>query len=74
MATVVVHVKTDERYLLLGAGLGAYKEAGENTGTYPLLAVADSDGKIDWYRYDQLRVVSVDGRTPLTHLATDPFR
>ena len=73
MATIVVHVETGERYLLLGAGLGAH--SGEDaTRTFPLLAVADAEGKIDWFRYDKIRVVTVDGRSPLTHLGTDAFR
>lgn len=69
MAIVVEHVKTKNRYVLLGSGFGAYKASRpgilgpvDDEGRMSLLAVSDSNGTIKWFSSEEMRVVEVDRR------------
>lgn len=72
MAIIVRHLKNGQEYVLLGAGFGAYKASrpsffggnlfpNEEEGTYRMVAVSDSNGKINWVYSNDLEVVEVDG-------------
>ncbi|BAQ92905.1 hypothetical protein [uncultured Mediterranean phage uvMED] len=79
MATILKHKKTNEEYLLLGAGYGrshgAYNlREGETVGFLDTkhkprtleetkICVCKKDGKIIWVQEDDLEVVRVDGKT-----------
>ena len=72
MATIVKHVKTGQRYLLLGSGFGAYQSKKPNwfwgdlmadleEGQYAMVCVCDQAGRIGWLESSQVAVESVDG-------------
>jgi hypothetical protein len=75
MATIVEHIATGKKYLLLGTGFGAYKATrpslffgnlapSEEEGISPMTAVCDDSGAIFWVRSHEMRVVEVDGVKP----------
>ncbi|MDP8243984.1 MAG: hypothetical protein P9L94_07875 [Candidatus Hinthialibacter antarcticus] len=83
MATIVKHIPTGRRFLLVGTGHDAYhpepstmppsgvrqiSEDGQNA----LAAVCDEDGAIYWCETKELKVESVDGHTPQEILAEKP--
>ena len=83
MATIVRQKDTGERFVLLGAGLGAYAGGrvewlygaleGEDASTViSVVAVSNPQGDIRWIPSDELTVVSVDGRSPAEHIDDDP--
>lgn len=75
MATIVRRRKSDEFYVLIGTGLGAYRAtesqwlfgqiaAEEDSDVLPVVAVSDAEGTILWIAAEEIEVVSVDGKTP----------
>ena len=74
MAVIVLHRETGLRFVLIGTGYGMYKSSMpgvvghltpiEDRGEKGLVAVCDSKGTIHWCDSQDLRVVSVDGKTP----------
>jgi len=75
MATIIEHIETGKKAVLLGAGYGAYKASRpsaifgnwapvEDTADISMLAVADENGVVLWCKSDEIRVVSVDGVAP----------
>lgn len=78
MATIVRNSKTDERFVLLGSGFGAYQSkkpnwffgnmmADTDEGQYALVCVANAHGEIGWLESSDVVVESVDGQ-PVTSL------
>jgi len=75
MATIVEHKKDGRRYVLLGAGFGAYQSKKPNLifgnlvgdveeGIYEMLCTCDASGKIYWFLSSTLRIVSIDDQSP----------
>lgn len=75
MATIVEHIESGGRYVLLGAGYGMYRSAtgcplgGDlapkvESGTADVLAVCDAEGVVGWFSSKLCRIVSVDGEEP----------
>lgn len=74
MATLVEHVESGNRYLVVGSGFGIYKASRpglfgnlfpiEDGGNYHLIAVCDRTGTIKWFYSSDLQVVEVDGHPP----------
>ena len=75
MATVVEHLPTGRRFLLMGAGYGMSASSRPSfiggalfpttsEETMPLIAVCDATGAIGWLPAADLRVVSIDGVKP----------
>ncbi len=73
MATIVTHVRTGAKYILLGAGFGAFQSKKPNwllgdlmadttEGQYAMVCVCDSDRKIGWLESSEIVVDSVDGQ------------
>ena len=80
MATIVWHRDREAKYVLLGAGFGAYKAmrghaffqdmlpvTDEGTLTYAL--VCDNEGNVSWVDTMQIHVISIDGVDPSEALA-----
>lgn len=76
MAVVVEHIDTKDRYILLGTGFGAYKATrpslffgnlapAEESGQTTMVAVCNSRGEIGWIHSSELRVIQIDGKTPV---------
>ena len=75
MATIVEEVTTRNRYVLIGAGFGAYNAVSAHPllgalspqreqGEYTMVCVCDAHGQVGWLYSDSVRVVSVDGQQP----------
>ena len=75
MAVIVQHRTSDEKYVLVGTGFGAYKAlkpnwffgnmmADEESGEISVVAVCNADGDIGWFRSNELRIISIDGQDP----------
>ncbi len=75
MAVVVAHNETREQFILLGAGLGAYKATRpsvffgnllptEESGKITMLAVCNAQGQIGWIHSEEIEVIEVDGNSP----------
>ena len=75
MATIVRKNSTDETFVLLGTGFGAYKvtkphwfygesSSEEESDILPVVMVSDADGNVLWLAADDVTVVSVDGSKP----------
>lgn len=73
MAIVVLHTKSNKKYVLIGTGYGAYKASRpsvlggslfphEDMGEIPVAAVSDSKGKIHWFLTGDLQVLEIDGQ------------
>ena len=82
MATIVKRVRTGARYVLVGAGFGAFESkkpnwllgdlvADTNQGKYTMAAVCDKGGRVYWIKTEELVVESVDGQSPGVLLAED---
>ena len=76
MLVFVEHIETHEAFLLLGTGLGIYRSEDSygkvfknpvKEGVHKMLAVCDKSGKIYWYPYKELTVVTVDGKEVKDH-------
>lgn len=87
MATIVEHIESKRRYVLVGAGFGTWDTAvagrflgapnpNRDSGTQSMLALADGSGLVAWVASEQVRILSVDGKTPEQLLAveTGPYR
>jgi hypothetical protein len=72
MAIVVKNKKTQNNYILLGTGFGAFNASKPNyffenllpyeqKGTISMVAVCDEEGNISWIDSNELQVVQVDG-------------
>lgn len=72
MATIVQHVETQERYVLLGSGFGSYQSKQPNwlfgtwapdvsQGQHAMICVCDKEGKIGWLDSAAVKVVGIDG-------------
>jgi len=73
MATIIEHIETKERAVLLGAGFGAYsssknmmwwtnaQDLRKDNGVVLTVAVTDKNGNIKWVQSDKVRVVEIDG-------------
>ena len=75
MTAVVEEKKTGERYVLLGTGFGAYQSMKEgiffgdllpdiDKGQFAMVCVSNGDGKIGWFKSHEVRVITIDGRSP----------
>jgi hypothetical protein len=75
MAIIVTHVEHGGRFVVLGASASKWATATghaffgdlvpvEKSGMVRSVAVCGADGKIQFADGDQLRVVSIDGKTP----------
>ena len=80
MAVIVRHNESNKRYVLVGAGFGAYTSARpslifgsllptEDEGTLPGVALCDEEGRVEWVRSEEVTVLSVDGEAPADLLA-----
>ena len=74
MATIVRHIESGQKYILLGSGFGAYQSkkpnwffgdlmADTDEGQYAMVCVCNSKGKIGWLESSQVVVDTVDGQT-----------
>jgi hypothetical protein len=81
MSTIVRHNRSGKRYVVIGAGFGAYSSmkshwlfgdlaAEKQSGEITVIAVCDDRGRIGWVDSDDLEVVEVDGRAPADVLGT----
>ena len=79
MATVVVHSGTGKKYVLVGAGFGAFQSKKPNwllgdlvadttEGQHTMACVCDRNGDVRWVDSAFLTVVSVDGESPASIL------
>ena len=75
MAVIVQHAQTGQKYVLVGAGYGAYRATRpslffgnwaptEEEGRIEVVAVCGADGRIGWAFSKDLVVVEVDGKAP----------
>ncbi|MEA3558893.1 MAG: hypothetical protein U9R75_06520 [Candidatus Thermoplasmatota archaeon] len=75
MTAIVEEVKTGKQFILLGTGFGAYQSMNKSIvfgdlipevdkGQFAMVCVSNSDGKIGWFKSSELKVVSVDGKSP----------
>ncbi|MBL8753769.1 MAG: hypothetical protein JNK15_10755 [Planctomycetes bacterium] len=75
MAIIVTHVDKGGRFVVLGASVSKWATSTghvlfgdlapvEKSGVVRSVAVCGADGKIQFADADQLRVVSIDGKTP----------
>lgn len=73
MATIVKNISTDEKYILVGVGFGAYKTSKSSVfianqlpkseeGEEAMAALCDKNGKIKWVDSSQIEIVEIDGR------------
>ena len=74
MATIVRNTKTNERFVLLGSGFGAYQSkkpnwffgdmiADTDEGQYAMVCVSNAEGKIGWLESSDVVVESIDGHS-----------
>ncbi|MEM7271762.1 MAG: hypothetical protein AAF962_08550 [Actinomycetota bacterium] len=81
MATIVEEVTSGNRYVLLGAGFGAYNAVSPHVllgslapnrekGEYTMICVCDAYGQVGWLYSESVRVVSVDGQLPTELLSS----
>lgn len=72
MAIIVRDKNTNNKYILLGTGFGAYKAVRpsffggnllphEEEGTIGTVAVCDKKGEISWIDSNDLQVIKIDG-------------
>jgi hypothetical protein len=72
MATIVKSKTSNKKYILLGAGLGAYKAVRpsffggnlfphEEEGVVKSIAVCEANGDIIWLDSNDIQVVKIDG-------------
>ena len=72
MATIVRHTESGQQYILLGSGFGAFQSkkpnwlfgdllADTSEGSYAMVCVCSSDGKIGWLESSEVIVERVDG-------------
>lgn len=82
MAVIVRHKERDAEYILLGAGLGAWRSMRpgiffgnlaphDESGTIEAVLVCNSQGVVVWIPSEDLEVVSIDGATPAELLDQD---
>ena len=69
MAIIVEHLKSKEKFILLGSGYGSYSSStgtigGYNEGTKTRLCVSKGDGSVWWVNDEDVQVISVDGKRP----------
>lgn len=74
MPTFIQHIPTGHHFVLIGSGYGVWATARpsraldliirENRGDAHILHVCDAQGRIQWLKPQDCRVVSVDGLTP----------
>ena len=75
MSTIVERNSDGHRFILLGAGFGAWRSEtphllfgnwspNRNDGTHEVLCVCDAEGTIGWLHVSEARVVSVSGQDP----------
>ncbi len=65
MAIIVEHLKSKEKFILLGSGYGSYSTgASLGTGTNTRLCVSKGDGSVWWVNDEDVQVISVDGKRP----------
>jgi hypothetical protein len=81
MPTIVVHNETEERYIVIGAGLAAYRMfqwsklipgvvgPGEQHEIADI-AVSNAAGAIVWLNTNEVTVLTVDGESPASILGT----
>lgn len=80
MAVIIEHTTTGDRYVLLGAGYGAWAAAsGSRTvgrvsapgksGEAHMVCVSNGEGEIVWMPAREARVLEIDRRTPGEFLA-----
>ncbi|MBM7613789.1 hypothetical protein [Alkaliphilus hydrothermalis] len=67
MATIVKHIESGHRYILLGTGYGAFQSDNfrffsEREGQIEAAAVCDNQGTIKWFNTCDLQVVEIDGQ------------
>ena len=79
MPTIVVHNKTQEQYIVIGTGLGAYQMFKRSRLTGLVvgpgerheiadIAVSNATGEIVWLSADEVTVLTVDGESPASIL------
>lgn len=72
MPILVKNIKNDNLYFLLGTSFSVYKDTkpsmlggylfpNEDEGEFRVASVCNSDGVIEWFYADELRVIEIDG-------------
>lgn len=75
MSAIVLHIRTGKRYALVGTGFGAFQSKKPNwllgdlmadttEGQYAMACVSDSDGSIYWLDSSEIKLDTIDGRSP----------
>ena len=75
MATVLTHMPTGNRYVLLGTGFGVFQSerpdwllgswsSHTSAGQHTLVCVCDAEGAVGWLPSSDILVESVDGVSP----------
>ena len=75
MTAIVEEKKTGEQFILLGTGFGAYQSMHKGVmfgdlipdidkGQFAMVCVSNSEGKIGWFKSTEVKVISVDGKSP----------
>ena len=64
MAIVVQHKKSKEKFVLLRTGVSQSTKEVSSVQKNSFICIAKSDGSIWWVKYDEIEVLSVDGKTP----------
>ncbi len=81
MATIVQNINDGKNYVLLGSGYGAFRATAPsaffgnlapqtNKGELPLVLVTNASGETAWMYSNAIRVISVDGQSPASALAS----
>ena len=63
MAIIVEHLKSKEKFILLGSGYAKWSMGREAT-TKTQLCVSKGDGSVWWVNDEDVQVISVDGKRP----------
>ncbi len=75
MATIVEHKETQMRFVLLGTGFGMYRAKAPNMlfgnllpetekGFEQVICACKPNGEILWLRAKDVKVISIDGKSP----------
>tara|TARA_Y100001958_G_C21064606_1_gene426295 strand:+ start:382 stop:603 length:222 start_codon:yes stop_codon:yes gene_type:complete len=67
MAIIVEHLKSKEKFILLGSGYGSYSSgtaAVSYADSRTRLCVSKGDGSVWWVNDEDVQVISVDGKRP----------
>ena len=79
LLTIVKQIANDKKFILIGTGFGAFKTSNPSTfrvnrlpkpdeGVIPMVAVCDENGEIKWMKTNEIKIVNIDGNSPINIL------